>query len=190
MDEGGEKRDKGLKLKKIDTDFSGDMRRPDVREYVAVNNLSLERVRYWYREPHKILEENGSDFDKFTENCRELVKKGDEIMMNVESTGFNIDRFDIFADKDFDQEDDRPTVFYNCYIERPIHFALLLAHMERLGLIGIDDTISYSCKGTKVNWKWGESDSEGEVKKVKRADGTVVAVKSTMETVLKISTND
>lgn len=172
---------------KVDQDFAKDIQLPEVKAYIDANHLNLEAVRRWYEKPHDLYETRG-DFDKFVEGCRDLVKKGDEIMMNVGSTGFNIDRFDIFTDE-FTLENNKPTIFYNCYIERPMHFALLLADMERLGLLD-DIKVDFSCKATKVNWKWGESDSEGEVKKMQRSDGMVVAVKSTMETVLKLSVND
>lgn len=190
MSKNKEKQEKAIIISKIDIDFANDMKSPEVRDFVTLNNLDLNRVRHWYRRPHEIFEEHGSDFNEFAKNCGGLVKRGDEIMLNVGSTGFNIDRFDIFTDEHPGGEDDMPTIFYNCYIERPMHFALLLSDIERIGIIGPDDRVDFSCKGTKVNWKWGESDSEREVVKVKRSDGTVVAVKSTMETVLRLSLSD
>ena len=179
--------DEILKPNKVDRDFAKDIQLQEVRNYVEANRLNLGVVRRWYEIPHDLNETNG-DFDKFVEGCRDLVTKGDEIMMNVESTGFNIDRFDIFTDG-FTSENDNPTIFYNCYLERPIHFALLLADMERLGLLD-DVKVDFSCKATKVNWKWGESDSESKTKKMVRHDGTAVAIKSTMETVVRFGMDD
>ena len=137
--------DEILKPNKVDRDFAKDIQLQEVRNYVEANRLNLGVVRRWYEIPHDLNETNG-DFDKFVEGCRDLVTKGDEIMMNVESTGFNIDRFDIFTDG-FTSENDNPTIFYNCYLERPIHFALLLADMERLGLLD-DVKVDFSCKAT------------------------------------------
>ncbi len=105
--------------------------KPDTLRYLQEHNLDLDRVLYWKTKATERLQPNFRTFKEFTSKHEDLVNEGNDILLDKKATGFNI----LPNQTDMDIAKDEPLIFYNNYIRRTEHFALLLAEMEQIGIM-------------------------------------------------------
>jgi hypothetical protein len=114
---------------------------------------------YYFQLAKAQLDKYGRDFSEFAKGQDKLVKIGDEILKKHQATGYNI----ILKASDMPLITNEMYIFYNNYIGRPRHFALILSEMEESGIISRNQ-VSLGVKGSKVLFdedKW-KIDSENE----------------------------
>lgn len=118
----------------------------DVPKYLKKHEISEEIFLYWEGEAKKRLDRLGNKFEFFEQGNDALVKIGDSLLMDRKSTGYNL----LNDDVDMELCSDKPLLFYNCHIGRTWHFGLLLAKMEKDGLISRKRGVRFGNKATKV----------------------------------------
>jgi len=98
-------------------------------------------------------------FDQQPKTFKELVtdleakRAGDQLLSNGMSTGYN------FAPQEtFPLEDRNILIFHNNYIQRPRHFAKLLAEIEKANICS-EKEVSLGLKGSKVIGYWGDKEA-------------------------------
>lgn len=159
--------------------------RKKAREYITQAELDPEKVAYWEGKTREIFDTYGKDFDSFIEGQEGLVKKGDEVIEEIEATGFNISF--VLKKDDFPIESEDVLIFYNCSIDRPEHFGLLLAEMEKEKLIS-EEQIKLSQKASEmIVGEWSNINVPENVKVLARKDGSKIEIGRTIETIVIFS---
>lgn len=115
--------------------------------------LFEQRVNHYQTRAESLLDKYGNDFDRFTKGYENLVSVGDERLSGIETTGYNI----LQNASDMHLASEKPLIFYGNYIGRTRHFGLLLATMEKEGII-TPEQVEFSPRGTKVLYdlSWGD----------------------------------
>lgn len=167
--------------------------RQEAREYAKRMGLDPKKVSFWEREARDVLDTYGDNFDKFVEGHKDMVERGEEIIEEVEATGFNINY--ILDEDDFPFESDKLLIFYSNTIDLPEHFGLLLAEMKELPqeerpLISRKQ-VSFSKKANEfILGDWSDINIPEDTYILTREDGKRVEIARTIETVLIFSITD
>lgn len=119
--------------------------------------ISPERVQYYQNQAERLLNRHGRDFKEFTKGNEQLVGIGDELIRIYETTGYNI----LPNRSVMPLSSKKPLIFYSNYTGRTRHFGLLLAEMERNGLI-TSEQVSLGVKASKVLYGDWEIDEVNE----------------------------
>lgn len=159
--------------------------RREARDYTARINLNPAIVARWERKAGEIFKTYGKDFTAFVEGREELVGKGESVIREIATTGFNLSY--VLEEDDFPFESNEPLIFYNNSIDLPEHFGLVLAEMEINEPIS-EDQIRFSKKATEVIvGEWRDVNIPEDTYILVRGDGSRVQVGRTVETVVIFS---
>lgn len=159
--------------------------RKEARDYVVRANLVPERVAHWSGKAGENLSTYGKDFATFVGDRDKLVGKGESVIREIATTGFNLSY--LLEEDDFPFESNEPLVFYNNSIDLPEHFGLVLAEMEMNVPIS-EDQIRFSKKATEVIvGEWRDVNIPEDTYVLVRDDSSRVQIGRTVETVVIFS---
>jgi|SRR3990170_1248864 len=159
--------------------------RREAQEYAVRAHLNPERVARWSGKAGEVLSTYGKDFSTFVEGSEGLVGKGESVIREIATTGFNVSY--VLGEDDFPFESDKPLIFYNNSIDLPEHFGLVLAEMEMNEPVS-EDQIRFSKKATEVIvGEWRDVNIPEDTYVLRRGDGSRVQVGRTVETVIIFS---
>jgi len=93
-----------------------------------------ERVQHHQSQVEQLLRQHGREFSEFVAGHEPLVAVGDQLLQSYQTTGYNI----LLHAEDMPLTSQEALIFYSNYLGRPRHFGLLLAEMERVGIMTTD----------------------------------------------------
>jgi hypothetical protein len=155
----------------------------------------LERVAHYERIAEQRLLQYGNRFDAFVDSCHvahhdqdvyplpALAAEGDVRMRQMETTGYNL----LCQISDMPLGSERGLIFYGNYVARAHHFGVLLATMEREGIIKPGEgQARLGVRASKVLWnpRWDYNERWGERRMMERVDAQgVVSAHQVLESV-------
>ncbi len=139
-----------------------------------------ERVGYYKAKIDEKFKDYLKDFEKFI-NDEVIINHGDSLIQSYQSTGYNFANLSTFP-----MLSDQPTLFYGNYIQRTVHFAEILAIMEKEKIIEEED-VSFGVRATKVNGYWG--DPEPKVSHLAGSNGKDIQTSEFVEGILIFNPN-
>lgn len=150
------------------------------------HDLPTNRVEYYQHQVEQLLAQYGREFRMLAQGYEQLVGVGDAILAARQGTGYNLVR----SDDQFPVDSDERLIFYSNYIGRPRHFGVLLATMERDGIIQ-PEQIGFGVKASKVLYGGWELDPAAErLSTIERAGepgpGAADQVSQSVETVVQV----
>ena len=136
-----------------------------------------QRVAHYERIAEVRLNTYGTDFDHFVQSCHvsevrplpALEAEGDARLRRMETTGYNL----LCQIADMPLGSNRPLIFYGNYVARTHHFGVLLATMEREGIIRPSERqVRLGVRASKVLWDpdWGYEPQWGQRRMIERVN--------------------
>lgn len=132
--------------------------KPETMLYASEHGLDVDRVLFWKDMAEERRKKYSRDFVEFTRGHEDIVSVGNGILLDYQGTGLNI----LLEPSDMDITKDEPLIFYNNYIGRTEHFGLVLAEMEKEGII-TKDQVSFGNKCSTVLYTLWDIDPDDEI---------------------------
>lgn len=130
-------------------------------DYINKNGLSKLRVLELVRYLTEMMNLRPKSFEVYTQDSQDVVDEGNSFVAredDMASTGYNIVR----KGDSFPITSSGPLIFYSMYVRRVAHIAVLLAEMEKLGII-TPDQVQFGNKASAVEHGPWELDERDEV---------------------------